>query len=91
MSTQEKAVITVGGKNAIGILAKVATCAAEANTNVIQVSQIVMDEIFTMSMLVDISEMKGSIQDLENAIKDHLPGIEIHVMHENIFNSMHTI
>ena len=42
-------------------------------------------------MLVDISEMKGSIQDLENAIKDHLPGIEVHVMHDNIFTSMHRI
>lgn len=91
MDTQEKAVITVVGKNAIGILAKAATCVAEANTSVIQVSQIVMDEFFTMNMLVDISEIKGSIQDLENDIKAHLPGIEVHVMHENIFNSMHTI
>ncbi|MBQ6314378.1 MAG: ACT domain-containing protein [Mogibacterium sp.] len=91
MDTQEKAVITVVGKNAIGILAKAATCVADANTSVIQVSQIVMDEFFTMNMLVDISQIRGSIQDLENDIKQHLPGIEVHVMHENIFNSMHTI
>lgn len=91
MNNTEKAVITVVGRNAIGILAKAATCAAEANVNIIQVSQIVMDEFFTMNMLVDITEIKDSIKSLENAIKSQLPGIEVHVMHENIFNSMHNI
>ena len=91
MDNQEKAVITVVGKNAIGILAKAATCVAEANTSVIQVSQIVMDEFFTMHMLVDITGINCSIKDLEQNIKDCLPGIEVHVMHENIFDSMHSI
>lgn len=91
MNNQEKAVITVVGKNAIGILAKTATCVAEAHTSVIQVSQIVMDEFFTMHMLVDITGINCSIKELEDAIKEHLPGIEVHVMHENIFDSMHSI
>ena len=50
-----------------------------------------MDKFFTMNMLIDISGLKGSIRELEDALKECLPGIEVHLMHENIFNSMHRI
>jgi ACT domain-containing protein len=91
MDKKEQAVVTVVGKNNIGILAKVATAIAEAKASIVQVSQIVMDEYFTMNMLIDISSMEGNIPGLEGDLKDRLPGMEIHVMHENIFNSMHSI
>lgn len=91
MSNQEKAVVTVVGKDTVGILAKVATGCANANANVIEVTQSVMDEFFTMIMLIDVTEMTGSIEELQRAIKEVLPAMEVHVMHENIFNSMHTI
>lgn len=91
MSNKEQAVVTIVGKNDIGILAVAATRIAEAKASVVQVSQIVMDDFFTMNMLIDISSMNGNIHDLENDLKSHLPGMEIHVMHENIFNSMHSI
>lgn len=91
MDKKEQAVVTVVGKNNIGILAKVATAIAEAKASIVQVSQIVMDEYFTMNMLIDISSMEGNIPGLESDLKDRLPGMEIHVMHENIFNSMHSI
>lgn len=91
MDKKEQAVVTVVGKNNIGILAKVATAIAEAKASIVQVSQIVMDEYFTMNMLIDISSMEGNIPGLENNLKEQLPGMEIHVMHENIFNSMHSI
>ena len=91
MDNQESAVLTVVGVNDVGILARTATCVAEANGNVIQVSQIVMDKFFTMNMLIDITGLKGSIKDLEESLKERLPGIEVHLMHENIFNSMHRI
>lgn len=91
MNNQEKAVLTVVGLNDVGILAKVAVCVAEANGNVIQVSQIVMDDYFTMNMLIDITGLKGSIKDLQDALKSELPGMEVHVMHDNIFTSMHRI
>jgi ACT domain-containing protein len=91
MEKQENAVLTVVGINDVGILAKTATCVAEANGNVVQVSQVVMDKFFTMNMLIDISALRGSIGDLEAALKECLPDLEIHVMHENIFNSMHRI
>ena len=91
MDKQEKAVVTVVGINDIGILAAVATSVAEAEASVIQISQIVMDEFFTMNMLIDITRMNCSIHELEKTLKEHLKGMEIHVMHENIFYSMHSI
>ena len=91
MKELEKAVLTVVGLNDVGILAKTATCVAEANGNVMQVSQIVMDDYFTMNMLIDITGLKGSISDLEDDLRSNLPGREVHVMHDNIFTSMHRI
>lgn len=91
MEKQENAVLTIVGVNDVGILAKTAACVAEANGNVVQVSQIVMDRFFTMNMLIDITGLKGSIKELEEALKENLPGMEVHLMHENIFNSMHRI
>ena len=91
MEKQENAVLTIVGINDVGILAKTAACVAEANGNVVQVSQIVMDRFFTMNMLIDITGLKGSIKELEEALKGNLPGMEVHLMHENIFNSMHRI
>ena len=91
MGKQENGVLTVVGVNDVGILARTASCVAEANGNVVQVSQIVMDRFFTMNMLIDITGLKGSIKDLEEALKESLPGMEVHLMHENIFNSMHRI
>ena len=91
MEKQENAVLTVVGVNDVGILAKTAACVAEANGNVVQVSQIVMDRFFTMNMLIDIAGLKLSIKELEDTLKERLPGMEVHLMHENIFNSMHRI
>ena len=91
MKEKEQAVVTVVGRNDIGILAAVAAGIAEARANIVQVSQIVMDEFFTMNMLIDLSSMEGSLPELEKSLNDRLPGMEIHVMHENIFNSMHSI
>lgn len=91
MENQENAVLTIVGINDVGILATTASCVAEANGNVVQVSQIVMDRFFTMNMLIDITGLKCSIKELEDGLKENLPGMEVHLMHENIFNSMHRI
>ncbi|MBQ6621995.1 MAG: ACT domain-containing protein [Mogibacterium sp.] len=91
MKKQEKAVVTVVGKDAVGILAKAATACAAANANVIEVTQSVMDEYFTMIMLIDVTETTLRVEELQASIKDVLPTMEVHVMHENIFNAMHTI
>lgn len=87
----EKAVVTVVGKDAVGILAKVSNACAEANANVIDVSQSVLTEIFCMIMIIDISELSIPLDELKKNIEAEATGMTIHVMHENIFNAMHRI
>jgi ACT domain-containing protein len=91
MSTKDRAVVTVIGKDKVGILANVVTCCAEANANVINVTQSVLDDFFTMNMLIDLALVKIPISELEANIKAKEPEMEVHVMHESIFDSMHTI
>lgn len=86
-----KAVITVLGKDMVGILARVSSTCAEANANVLEVTQSILDEYFAMIMLVDISNLKGSLDDLRANLEKNVSDMQIHVMHEDIFNSMHRI
>ena len=88
-----KAVVTVVGHDTVGILAKVSVVCAEHNANIIDVSQSVMQNLFTMIMLIDISDITSDFSELQNslyALGDNI-GMKIHVMHEDIFNSMHHI
>ncbi len=88
-----KAVITVIGRDTVGILAKVSTVCAEHNANIIEVTQSVMEDLFAMVMLVDISKLSCDFADLQNALSalGEAIGMKIHVMHEDIFHSMHHI
>ena len=86
-----RAVITVIGKDMVGILAKVSTACADANANVAEVTQSILDKYFAMIMLVDIDDMNCSLEDLKNGIEQSVPTMTVHVMHEDIFNSMHRI
>lgn len=88
-----KAVVTVVGHDTVGILAKVSTVCAKHNANIVDVSQSVMQDLFTMVMLIDISDITSDFSELQNslyALGDGI-GMKIHVMHEDIFNSMHHI
>ncbi len=88
-----KAVLTVIGRDKVGITAKVSTCLAEANVNILDISQTIMQNIFTMVMLVDISESNKSLDFLSddlNKISEAM-GIKIQLQHVDIFNSMHKI
>ncbi len=88
-----RAVVTVIGKDAVGILAKVSGICAEYNANVTDVTQSVLQDVFAMMMLVDISSMStdfSALSDRMTALGDEL-GLSIHTMHEDIFNSMHRI
>jgi len=86
-----KAVITVMGKDMVGILAKVSTACAQANANVAEVTQSILDQYFAMIMLVDIDDMNCSLEELQSSIEATAPTMTVHVMHEDIFNSMHRI
>lgn len=86
-----KAVITVIGKDMVGILAKVSTTCAESNVNVIEVTQSVLQEYFAMVMLIEISNMTCSLEELKENLQHSVKEMTIHVMHEDIFNSMHRV
>ena len=88
-----RAVVTVIGKDTVGILHKVSCICAEYNVNVIEVTQSVLQDMFAMIMLVDISAIKGDFSELVDrmtALGTEL-GLSIHTMHEDIFNSMHSV
>lgn len=91
MKETAKAVVTVIGKDMVGILAKVSTACAQANANVIEVTQSVLESFFCMVMIIDITDANKSIEQLQKAIAAEVPAMQVHVMHENIFNSMHRI
>ncbi|HOC33041.1 MAG: ACT domain-containing protein [Ruminococcus flavefaciens] len=88
-----RAVVTVIGKDTVGILHKVSGICAEFNVNVIEVTQSVLQDMFAMIMLVDISSIKGDFSELVDRMESlgKELGLSIHTMHEDIFNSMHTI
>ena len=88
-----KAVITVIGKDMVGILARLSGICAEKNANVIEVTQSVMQDMFAMIMLVDVSKLNCDFAQLqESLIKEgDALGLSVHAMHEDLFNSMHAI
>ena len=88
-----KAVITVIGKDSKGIIAAVSTECAKCGGNIVDISQSVMREYFAMIMLVDISELTVPFASFADTMKTlgEEKGLEIHAMHEDIFNSMHRI
>ena len=88
-----RAVITVIGHDAIGILAKVSSRCAEYNANVIEVTQSVLQDMFAMIMLVDISKISSPFAELSDSMTElgESLGLSIHTMHEDIFNCMHHI
>lgn len=88
-----KAVISVIGKDKVGILAMIANECANYNMNVLDVSQTIVDSMFTMTMIVDIDGMNEAL-DVFNEHMEALgkeKGLVIRCMHQDIFNSMHKI
>ena len=88
-----RAVVTVIGKDMVGILSKVSGACAGANANVIEVTQSVLQELFCMIMLVDITNLNVEYAKLSSALDELGKQMElsVHAMHEDLFNSMHRI
>jgi ACT domain-containing protein len=88
-----RAIVTVIGKDRVGIIAGVSTILANYNINILDISQTTMQDIFTMIMLVEISQMGIDFTDLceKLSAKGTLLGVSIRIQHEDIFNSMHRI
>lgn len=88
-----RAVITVVGKDTVGIFAKVSTFCAERDVNIEGVSQTILDEMFCMIMQVSMDKENVAFGEFADAIKAYGKenNLVIHAMHEDIFNSMHRI
>ena len=88
-----KAVISVICKDAVGILAKVSGICAEYNANVTEVTQSVLQDVFAMVMLVDITKLTIPLSQLSDTMSEmgKQMGLSIYVMHEDLFNTMHHI
>ncbi len=88
-----KAIITVIGKDSIGILAKVSDACASADVNIVEVTQSVLQDMFAMVMLVEIDKSNIGFDQLRESLNavGESTNTKIHIMHEDIFNSMHKI
>ena len=88
-----KAVITVTGKDKVGIIAMTSAKCAEYGANIEEISQTVLDEYFAMIMLVSIERLKVDFAEFADALSNAggNAGVDIRVMHEDIFNTMHRI
>lgn len=88
-----KAVITVIGKDSVGILAKVSEACSKADVNIVEVTQSVLQDMFAMIMLVEIDKSNIGFEQLRTNLKavGESTNTKVHVMHEDIFNSIHRI
>ena len=88
-----KSIITVLGTDKIGIIAGVSVILAEANVNILDISQTILQDTFTMIMLVDLSNSTKTFSDVKELLdlKGKELGLSIKIQREDIFNAMHNI
>lgn len=89
----KKTIITVVGKDTVGIIAKVCTFLAENNVNILDISQTIVDGVFNMMMVTDASASTKEFGELSAELKalGEVIGVVINCQHEDIFNKMHRI
>lgn len=89
----KKCIVTVLGKDTVGIIAKVCTYLAENEINILDISQTIIQGYFNMMMIVDVTEMKKDfkvVSDEMAALGEQI-GVKIHCQREEIFEKMHRL
>ncbi|MCL2842025.1 MAG: ACT domain-containing protein [Oscillospiraceae bacterium] len=88
-----KAIVTVIGKDQVGIIASVCNALSEKQVNVLDISQTVLQEYFVMIMLADLSACSLSFARLADQLQEmgEGQGLDIRIQREDIFNAMHRI
>ena len=88
-----RAIVTVLGKDRVGIMSLVCALLAQHNVNILDISQTVLQEYFTMVMLVDLSACTASIGEMSDLLEQagREQGLSIRIQREDIFNAMHRI
>ena len=92
-NTVDKTIITVVGKDTVGIIAKVCTYLADAHINVLDISQTIVQGFFNMMMITDANQSEKPFADLAKGLEElgNEMGLTILCQHEDIFNKMHRI
>ncbi len=87
------AIITVVGKDKVGIMAGVCVVLQKINVNILDISQTVMQNMFTMNMLVDVKEANVGYSEIVDALEaeGQRLGVNIRIQREDIFDAMHRI
>lgn len=88
-----RAIITVIGRDKVGIVAGITTELAKHNINIIDINQTIMEEFFTMILMVDLEKINESFDDIKKALASEGKklGVDVKIQREEIFNSMHTV
>ncbi len=86
-------VLTIVGKDKVGIIARVSALLAANNVNILSINQTILEGYFTMVMLADMADARVSLRDLQQLLQKEgeAIGVEIKAQHEDIFQAMHRI
>jgi ACT domain-containing protein len=86
-------ILTVTGKDKVGIIARIAGTMAKANINIIDVSQKIMDEYFVMSLACDIAAATIDLPTIHKQLQKIAKELDLNItfQHENIFKMMHRV
>jgi ACT domain-containing protein len=92
-SLSGRAIVTIIGSDRVGIIAGIANVIADANVNILDISQSVIREFFTMIMMVDIGGATVTFEELSGRLarKGEELGVRVEIQREEIFKSMHRI
>jgi ACT domain-containing protein len=88
-----KAILTVIGKDKVGIIAGISSELQALEINILDVTQTIMQGYFTMIMMLDLEKTTKNFEDVKNSLlkKGETLGVEVKIQREEIFNSMHTL
>lgn len=88
-----KAILTVIGQDKVGIIACISSKLLEFNINILDVNQTIMQDFFTMMMMLDCTNMNGNFDELKSVLTEEGKrlGVDVKIQREEIFKSMHSL
>jgi len=89
---KRRAVVSVIGKDQVGIIAKVTNILSDNSVNILDISQTILQDFFTMMMLVDVTEIESleNLQEQFNPMSQEM-GLKINIQLEDLFKAMHRV
>ena len=93
IKTRQICIVTVTGKDKVGIIARISNAMAKANVNIVDVSQRIMEDYFVMTMACDITEATADMDKMHKQLSKIAKEMDLNItfQHENIFKMMHRV